>query len=626
MSLLFTVQIFAANLGININFAERGGTFVDVAKEEYRWSKAGDGGELSTVDVDEHGWPNVDARFVVDYRPVAEWNNSIDDPAKYRIDVSGTYKCSFTGSGEIRGVTGGTVQNKLYNDVSNTTTFDFVIPGPPGDNHGLIIIDFTNTKRFASGPAGSGFTNFRMLRPGYDLQTTKTFTDQFISALTGIKFSTIRFMNFTMTNGFDPNYPGITKWSNRKHKIDASQSTIPPLGKNDGGAWEYIIELCNLVDMDPWINIPVSADSEYVTEVAKLFKNNLEQSRSIYVESSNEVWNTAPGFEQSIYNQKQAEALHIGEHANHARRTVEIAKRFGQVFGMDALNNRVRVILCSHKPMLKWWVAPMLDTIEKAYGPPKNFIYAIACQTYFGGGITTGESVDKILTDCRNDIINQVDETGKTDEAGRKQWIKLASDRGLKGGFCSYEGGPDHGGGSTDNIANRILAERDQRMADIWTFNYDSSFFKIGGNLAMQFTLSSAYTRYGCWGLTDDINHPERNPKYNAAKSLAEKYPSSIDRSAKAITHRSSIPLSAISTDKGIRVHFTMQNSSDVAVSIWDINGKRVKYLKLGNQNVGAHDLTINDVKLTSSSHFLIIELKDSRQSKRCNIPTFSKR
>jgi hypothetical protein len=625
MLFVFTVQVFAANLGININFAERGGTFVDVAKEEYRWSKAGEGGELSTADVDEHGWPNVDARFVVDYRPVAEWSNSIDDPAKYRIDVSGTYKCSFTGSGEIRGVTGGSVQNKLYKDASNTTTFDFVITGPPGDNHGLIIIDFTNTKRIASGPAGSGFTNFRMMRPGYDLQTTKTFTDQFIAALTGIKFSAIRFMNFTMTNGFDPDYPGITKWSNRKHKDDASQSNIPPLRKNDGGAWEYVIELSNLVHMDPWINIPVSADSEYVTEVAKLLKSNLEQSRVIYVESSNEVWNTAPGFEQSFYNQKQAEALHIGEHANHARRTVEIAKQFGQVFGMDALNNRVRVILCSHKPMLKWWVAPMLDTIGEVFGPPKNFIYAIACQTYFGGGITTGESVDKILTDCRNDIIGQVDETGKTDEAGRKQWIKLASDSGLKGGFCSYEGGPDHGGGSTDNIANRILAERDQRMAGIWTFNYDSSFFKIGGNLAMQFTLSSAYTRYGCWGLTDDITHPERIPKYNAAKSLAEKYPSTIVRSAKAIVPSSSIPLKAISTDKGVRVIFTLQNSSDVTVSIWGINGQRIKEFTLSKQTVGSHDFTINDVKLTSSSRFLIINLKGSDHSERCGVTTVSK-
>ena len=522
--LLFVIMLpfslLAGQLGININFAERGGTFVDVAKEEYRWSTVGSGDELTAAQVDEYGWPKIDAQFVVDYRPVAEWSGQIDDPEAYRIDVSGTYKCAFTGSAEVRRATGGAVQNKAYDATSNTTTFDFVVPGPPGAGHGLLIIEFSSTKRTASSAVGSGITGFRMIRPGYDLSTMQAFTNEFIAALTGIKFSAIRFMNFTMTNGCDPDYPAHMTWSNRKRKEDASQNRIAPLGKTDGGAWEYVIELCNLVHMDPWINIPVSADSGYVTEVAKLFKATLAPDRSIYVESSNEVWNTAPGFEQSLYSQAQAQALGIGDQANHARRTVEIAKLFAQVFGADALNKNIRIILCSHKPMLKWWVAPMLDTIAKAYGPPKDYLYAIACQTYFGSGATAGESVDKILADCRKDITGQIDETGGTDEAGRKQWVKLAKDRGLAGGFCSYEGGPDHGGGSTDNIANRITAERDSRMADIWTYNYDSAFFQVGANLGMQFTLSSAFTRYGCWGLTDDITKPERCAKYAAAKNL----------------------------------------------------------------------------------------------------------
>jgi len=362
-----------------------------------------------------------------------------------------------------------------------------------------------------------------MLRPGYSLSAKKTFTGKFISALTGIKFSTIRFMNFTMANDCDPDYPRQTKWANRKRKEDASQNRIPSLGKNDGAAWEYVIELCNLVKMDPWINIPVSADREYIRETARLFRANLDPGRNIYVESSNEVWNTAPGFGQSRYNKAQAKALGIGEHENHARRTVEIAGIFAQVFGREALNRRVRVVLCSHQPMLKWWVMPMLDYISRNYGRPKDFIYAIACQTYYGGGRGNGKNADEILTGCKSSIISQIDETGKTNEAGRRQWINVARRMGLAGGFCSYEGGPDHGGGDTANIANRIRAERDTRMGDIWKFNFDDAFFQIGGNLAMQFTLSSVYSRYGCWGLTDDIARPDRNGKYKAAKLLAEK-------------------------------------------------------------------------------------------------------
>ena len=620
LSFLFILplSLFAAQLGVNINFAERGGTFVDVAKEEYRWSTVGDGSELSASQVDEFGWPKIDVQFVADYRPVAEWSNSIDDPQVFRIDVSGTYKCSFIGSADVRGAAGGSVQNKAYDAASNTTTFDFVVPGPPGANHGLIVIEFTRTKRTSAGAEGSGIANFRMFRPGYDLSSTKTFTDEFIAALTGIKFSTIRFMNFSMTNGCDPTYPARTLWAKRKRTVDASQSRIPPLGKTDGAAWEYIIELCNLVKMDPWINIPVSADSGYIVEVANLFKADLDAGRNLYIESSNEVWNTAPGFEQSLYNQAEAKALGIGEHANHARRTVQLSKLFGQVFGAGSINQRIRVVLCSHKPMLKWWVMPMLDTIARTYGPPKNFIYAIACQTYFGGGIDAGESVTKILADCRTDIGGQIDETGKTDEAGRKQWVKLAADSGLVGGYCSYEGGPDHGGGSTTNIANRIMAERDNDMGAVWTYNYDDAFFKVGGNLAMQFTLSSAYCRYGCWGLTEDITDPERNIKYQAAKLLADKYPATIASSPRGGKTTRPVSVSVTAGKSGLRVAYTLRQPGGAVVTLWNIRGEVVDRMRVPFQAAGRNAVTFIDTKLYAAGQFFIVTVAARGHVERC--------
>ena len=82
------------------------------------------------------------------------------------------------------------------------------------------------------------------------------------------------------------------------------------------------------------------------------------------------------------------------------------------------------------------------------------------------------------------------------------------------------EGGPDHGGGSTTNLVNRIEAERSEGMAEIFKYNNEEGFFHLGGNLAIQFTLTSAYNRYGCWGLTDDINDVDRNYKFRAAKEL----------------------------------------------------------------------------------------------------------
>jgi hypothetical protein len=590
--LFLPIVVYAGQLGVNINLAERGGTFVDIVKEGYRWSTIS-GDELSASQVDSKGWPTIDCKFVVDYRPVAEWSNSIDDPQLYRVDASGIYKCEFAGKATVRGVTGGTVQSAVYDSITNHTLFDFNVAGPPGNNHGLIIIEFTSTKRIASGQIGTGITEFRMNRPGYALNSEKVFTDQFIAALTGINFTAIRFMNFTMTNGGDPVYPSHMDWAKRKRKDDASQDRIAPLGKTDGGAWEYIIELCNQVKMDPWINIPVSADSLYILNVASLFKQNLDPGLHLYVESSNEVWNTAPGFEQSLYNQAEAKTLGIGEHENHARRTIQIAQIFSQVYGDNSLNDKVRVILPSHKPMLKWWVVPMLSYISKTFGSPKKYVYAIACQTYFSGGVTSGVSVDKILSNCHDDIAAQIDETGETNEAGRVQWIKVAKDSGLVGGFCSYEGGPDHGGGSTVNIANRITAERDVRMGSVWTYNLDTAFFKIGGNLAMQFTLSSAYTRYGCWGLTDDITKPNRNAKYKAAQELALQYSGIAVKPDKNINNHKRENITAITINNTLRICYYLEKAGDVCISLWNIKGQLILRQNLQGQSAGLHETSL---------------------------------
>jgi hypothetical protein len=373
--------------------------------------------------------------------------------------------------------------------------------------------------------------------------------------------------------------------------------------------------------MDPWINIPVSADSLYIVNVAKLFKDNLSQSLHIYVESSNEVWNTAPGFEQSLYSQAEAKALGIGEHENHARRTVQIAKIFSQVYGENSLNNKVRIILCSHKPMLKWWVVPMLSYISKKFGPPKNFIYGVACQTYFGGGTTAGISVDKLLSNCHSEIAGQIDETGGTDEAGRVQWIKTAKDSGLVGGFCSYEGGPDHGGGSTDNLTNRITAERDPRMGAIWTYNMDTAFFKIGGNLAMQFTLSSAYCRYGCWGLTDDITKLNRNAKYKAAQDVAAKYASPVHRPDIQTTTSKKQSMTILNSTKTIRIFYTLERQGDITIDLWNIKGQRILQRHFPNQVAGSQEFTLG-VSGTGmeniSNTYLIATITTDKMTEKC--------
>ncbi len=505
-----------SRVGVNISLPERGGTYIDLARENYRWTALDTGAAITADQVDVRGWPEVDVEYIVDFRPVAEWNNSIDDPEVYRLDVSGSWRCSLTGQATVTGVLGGAVENLQYDDGANSTTFDFVVPSA---SNGFFILRFADTRRTPSAELNTGFTDFKMLRPGFT-NDDNLFYPPFLELLDSVNFSTIRYMVFSITNGSDPDYPGVISWSERKLPGDASQVSLRTIGKNGGACWEHVIELANRTGTDAWINVPISADINYITQLATLLQETLDPRLNIYVESSNEVWNTAPGFEQSLYNQAQAADLGLDEHNNHARRTVQLAEIFASVFGDSSLNDRIRVVLCSHQPMLKWWVEPMLQYIDDNHGTPSDYIYAIGSQTYFSGGHDDGEDIKKILTDCRASITAQIDDTG-VNEAGRSQWIAMAEVWQLPGGYVSYEGGPDHGGGNLTNLANLILAERSEGMYEIMRYNLDDAFIQLGGTLAMQFTLTSSYNRYGCWGLTDDVNYPDRNYKMAAVRDLS---------------------------------------------------------------------------------------------------------
>ena len=572
-----------AQIGVNIGLPERGGTYIDLVKENYRWNDLNTGNSLNSSQVDAQGWPTVDAQYIVDFRPVAEWSGSIDDPEIYRLDVSGTWTCSFQGEGIVNGSTGGTVQNLVYNAGSNTTTFDFVVA--LGSN-GFFLLAFSNTRRTPSDSLYSGFTNFKMLRPGY-LDDSQLFHSPFLSIFDSINFSTVRYMVFTGTNGSDPNFPAQTEWTTRKLPTDASQGRISTIGKNGGACWEHVIELANRTQTDAWINVPVSASNDYINQLATMLKNNLDASIKIYVESSNEVWNTAPGFEQTQYSIAQANFLGISEQENHARRTVELAQIFETVFGTGSLNNRIRVVLCSHQPMLKWWVEPMLEYINATFGPPSTFIYAMGCQTYFSAGSDMGEEVDDILNECHNNITNQINDPG-INEAGRVQWIEKANSWNLPGGFVSYEGGPAHGGGSTVNIANRILAERSEGMCDEMRYNLDDAFIQLGGTLAMQFTLTSSYNRYGCWGLTDDVNDPNRNYKFACIRDLLPDDTTSLEE----IQHfRPIVSVYPNPSSGKLIFSYELLQSTDVTLKIYDLLGNEIYSSNEGRQVSGTHTL-----------------------------------
>lgn len=518
-------QNFRGQIGVEIEEAGEGSrsrAFVDLGRVFRPWTLP-DGATAAPVDA--NGWPAADAQTVFfDIRPIPAWAPPIDDPAKFQPDWSGTYHLSFSGQATLSGydASGVSVENQVYDPAANTTTADVIVK--PGA--GVLSMTFTGTRRTAASAAQTGITNLRLIRPGYAPGSTQIYTNEFLDSLA--PFSAIRFMGFTETNDSDPAYPAVTNWSDRHVITDATQQSY---GARHGAAWEYVALLANQTGKDIWINIPASATDDYVRQLATLLHARLNPALKIYIEHSNEVWN--PLFGQNAYNlaATQAEIKKGGSPLNgdgtedlntlaarrHAKRLVEIGNIFKGIYGDAAINGSVRVVYA-------WWTlfpdqyAAVLNWVKQTYGPPSQFFYALAQTHYFNGGqAASNASVAGVLAAMRADSDNGI---GNTDALRA-----VAQSLGLK--HVVYEGGPDNGGGSTTNVGNRILANRDPGMRDLIEHDMRENWFGHGGDLYMYFTLSGAYSRYGCWGLTEDIVSLN-TAKFRAVQDLVGQPPTPV--------------------------------------------------------------------------------------------------
>jgi len=513
---------YADKIGVDldgIGDGNRAKPFVDLGKTFRGWVEVG--GTKRIAELDEHGWPKSDATTVLfDVRPFGTWKPPVDDPDKYQPDWSGTYKMSFQGQAVMKFVeeTRPQVVSQKYDPATNITTADLVVP----QGVGLCRVAFTQTKRTADSPAGSGFTNLHVIRPGYGADKPPLFTDEFVHSLK--PFAVLRFMDWLDTN-HNPGFYGdaghhVLNWSDRHVPDDATQAVY---GNKYGVAWEYVAELAKATGKDVWINIPVAATDDYVKNLAKLLKTQLPPKCNVYIEHSNEVWNFS--FPQYVYNKLAAadevknghsvlnndgsDDKEVWTHRRHAKRLIEIGNTFRETFGPDGASH-IRPIYASWVISVKPHYKDVFAWVQKTYGPPKNYFYGLAGAAYY--------NIDKAPKDADvPTLIKFMRQSSDSMVKQRGELQQLADQYGIKN--CQYEIGPDVGGGKPDNIANRILANRDPAMKDLVLHDAIDNWFAHGGDLYMYFAHCGPYSRHGCWGLSEDITNLN-TPKWQAIYQL----------------------------------------------------------------------------------------------------------
>ena len=431
--------------------------------------------------------------------------------------MGGVYKIKFNGQATMNPLASGfTVQNQVYIASTNITTADLVY-STAIQNGEQMMIGFTNTN-FGGGI--KGVKNIEIWKPGIAVGGD-TFSQKFIDHIK--RFSTIRYMDWHATNN---NTDSL--WADRTRLTSITQST------DHGVAWEYIIEMANILKKDVWINIPHKANDEYVTELAKLFKLKLDPSINIYTEYSNEVWNWQ--FEQATWNLNQAK---IEGNANgvinfdnvndnntwHYRRIANRGKQisdiFRSVFGNSAMMTRIRPI---YAVQIAWFDVGQrgLEFIKNYYGSPSQYFYGIAGAPYFNTALA-----DQTTTATRQDIFNALNSDINNTFSGLSNTLEQykASATYYNLHLVCYEGGPDTFG--PNNIQAKLDASRDPQMKQL-CMDYLNKWYAYGaGELFNWFTAGSGdwTSQYGTWSLTE---HFENSHKLQAIDAILAQTPSAI--------------------------------------------------------------------------------------------------
>lgn len=202
---------------------------------------------------------------------------------------------------------------------------------------------------------------------------------------------------------------------------------------------EVMVDLANELQTDLWVTVPHSADSSYKLGMFELIHQNLDTNLKLYVEHSNEFWNTAQVSGQ-WYIGRASDAPEYCTTASqclyeaYAHDALDSFEKLDRVFSSPEDQGRIRKVVGAHL-MNSWISDQVLSAIERLSGEPASeAVDILSPSSYFGVGpadVDEDPSVEELAQLARDSMLERV---------GRMQsQVAVAEDFGLK--ILSYEGG-----------------------------------------------------------------------------------------------------------------------------------------------------------------------------------------
>lgn len=464
-------------LGINIDWAtdwNNMAMFTNTVKQARGFGNPNEPWKnIGQIKLDENGWP------------IEDFGIAVFTGRKHLKDK--VYNITFNTNIQIAlnlVATNGRMYDLKFDDEKKLMTAKIFLPKVADQ----LMISFKNTDK--------GIKNLKIVDETNDENTL--FTPEFLEMHRG--FGVLRFMELQ-----NMNKTTISNWSD--------QSTADDIFQNQKGlAWEYAIDLCNELNADIWVNVPVKATDDYIRKLAQLLNSSLNSDLKIYVEYSNEPWNLA--FSQNAYLKQQGQSNGITAKNDYFIAGIEAADRlkkisdiFGEVFGNDSINSKIRPVLGAQ---LVWpdVIESQLQYIEKTYGSPNKYFYAFAGGAYVSGKSSTATTLDEVYNLVHTNIENS------TTVLKYRENMTLANKYNLR--FVAYEGGIDIVG-QDFKVASEITKQfiGDSRMGELIGLHLNNWYEETNNSLFMWYKSGASPT----WGLTDSMDNME-SEKIKVMKSI----------------------------------------------------------------------------------------------------------
>lgn len=442
---------------------------------------------LTHIPLDEHGYPlslpvadipGTEAPQIV--RSV--WANMEALPAgAYIVLYEGTGTFDFWGDAEMINSAPGRIEIEVTPGVADIMAMELLTSAANDPVH-----------------------NIRFLLPG----TEATYTDQpwseaWLSKLE--PFNALRFMDWGHTNSSP-----LQHWADRPQIDDY---TYTP----HGIPYEWWAEICNLKQADAWVCIPHAADEDYIRQMARLFRDELDPGLTIYVEYSNEIWNWI--FEQTHYCHDNGD-----QEVPWPERIVPFVQNALDIWteefeGQEDRLVRVVGVQLSWQDVSNRIVFNMEPGSFDAFAPAAYFGFSdegIAALESLGAAASAGDVLDW----AREGML------GRAVPWVKAQQASIAEELGIP--MLFYEGGqhltPQPFGSEQPYNPALVEAQSHPGMYDLYQEWYDSlRTLSVGADptLLMNFSfIGPTSGRYGSWGLLTSQFYQdapyEDAPKYRA--------------------------------------------------------------------------------------------------------------